>query len=74
MKTVGLALMALVASLLASPSDEAKCHSACVSCRVRCKQRSDDVRACIDTCLELKRACCEACGAGPGPRTTCSCT
>lgn len=59
---------------LSTPSDRAKCHSQCVDCRVRCKQRSKEPKSCIETCLELKRHCCESCGAGPGPRTTCSCT
>lgn len=69
-----LALLALLASLAFQADTKAKCHTNCYQCRVRCKQRAPDVKSCITTCLELKRACCANCGAGPGPRTTCSCT
>jgi len=71
-----LILLALLCSL-ALPADsrgKAKCHSQCFQCTVRCKQRAPDVETCRQMCLELKRACCANCGAGPGPRTTCSCT
>lgn len=58
----------------ATPSEESACHRACVDCRVRCKQKSSDEAACLETCLIVKKACCSSCGSGPGPRTTCSCT
>jgi hypothetical protein len=70
-------LFALCALLTAFPADsraKARCHSQCFQCRVRCKQRASDVEACTQTCLELKRQCCQAAGHGLGPRTTCDCT
>lgn len=69
MKAVLLA--ALVA--LATPSDKAACHRQCVSCKVQCKH-SENPTSCQQTCLQLKAQCCQTCGAGPGPRKTCSCT
>lgn len=64
----------LVLLALTTLSDRAACHSACYQCRVRCKQTSQQPEVCQETCLELKRQCCQACGAGPGPKKTCSCT
>ena len=69
-----LIVVVIAAAPLTDSRDKARCHSACVDCRVRSKQRSKDPGVCIETCLELKRQCCASCGAGPGPRTTCSCT
>lgn len=83
------ALLLVLAVALASSSDKAACHSECYQCRIRCNHIRysrianeqgpafsgiENIDACVQTCLELKRACCRSCGAGPGPRTTCSCT
>jgi hypothetical protein len=58
-----------------TPSQKAECHKRCFRCTVLCKQRKHPhPEACRETCLYLKRYCCETCGAGPGPRNTCSCT
>jgi hypothetical protein len=57
-----------------TPQEDSACYRACVECRVRCKQRSSDAASCQETCLLMKSACCESCGTGPGPHTTCSCT
>ena len=56
-----------------STRDKTRCHSFCTNCRVRCK-RSKDPKICKEGCLEMKRSCCQSCGAGPGPRNTCDCS
>jgi len=58
-----------------TPSQKAACHKRCSNCMVLCKQRKHPhPQACREMCLHLKRYCCGSCGAGPGPRNTCSCT
>ena len=54
----------------ADTSTRGQCFRSCVSCEQRC--RNDKI--CVQTCLQLKRQCCEAGGNGPGPYQTCSCT
>lgn len=53
---------------------KARCHSQCFLCETRCRHSKMDYQDCLQVCLELKRSCCIDCGAGPGPKTTCSCT
>ena len=74
MKPLLLALCGLLSAFPADSRAKAHCHSRCAQCVVRCKQRAPDVTTCRQTCLEFKRECCANCGAGPGPRTTCSCS
>lgn len=74
MKPLLLALCALLTAFPADSRAKALCHRRCAQCVVRCKQRAPDVATCRQTCLELKRQCCETAGHGPGPRTTCCCT
>lgn len=52
---------------------KAECHQECFSCETRCRH-SADYKSCVQTCLEIKRSCCQSCGAGPGPTSTCSCS
>lgn len=54
----------------ADVASKSACFRSCVSCESRCKHD----RVCIQSCLQLKRACCESGGNGPGPSSTCSCT
>lgn len=54
----------------ADVASKSQCFRGCVACEQHCRHE----KACVQTCLQLKRACCEAGGNGPGPNLTCSCT
>lgn len=47
-----------------------QCFVSCVDCSQRCKRD----KQCIQTCYQMKRACCQSGGLGPGPNKTCSCS
>jgi hypothetical protein len=68
-----LLLILALLSLAADSGKKAQCHHQCFSCQTRCRH-SDDYKGCVSVCLEFKRSCCSSCGAGPGPKTTCSCS
>lgn len=67
-------IVALLFALTALGDGRAQIHAACFTCEVRCKQRGGDVKACTQTCLEIKRSSCQSRGFGPGPKNTCDCT
>ncbi len=62
-------ILGLATSVQADVKSRAKCSSECSSCRVRCHGN----KACMHTCYEFKRSCCQSCHEGPGPITTCAC-
>lgn len=54
----------------ADVASKSACFRSCVLCEEHCRHD----KTCEQTCLQLKRACCESGGNGPGPYSTCSCT
>jgi hypothetical protein len=68
-----LILVLALLTLAADSGKKAQCHRQCYNCETRC-QHSQDMPSCRAMCLEIKRSCCTSCGAGPGPKSTCSCS
>jgi hypothetical protein len=75
MKVIALlALIALSSGAQATDGQRrAECHHECFSCETRCRH-APEFKSCKNTCLELKKACCQAASSGPGPNTTCDCS
>lgn len=68
-----LAFLALGAQATDNGQRRAECHHECFSCETRCRH-APEFKSCKETCLEMKRSCCQAAGTGPGPSTTCDCS
>jgi hypothetical protein len=58
---------------LGSPQQESQCFRNCTDCNFRCK-RASAPETCRQACFEIKKACCQSCGSGPGPHKVCMCT
>lgn len=65
-----LLVLALVTLGSSDSRAKAQCHHQCFTCETRCHHDA----ACRRTCLEMKRACCQSKGFGPGPHDTCDCS